>query len=217
MGGALAGLVILVIGDSQMMGMLSTLQDQLLDAGATVHSYAVCGSTAEDWTMPSTASCGTLERQGRTPAVLNMKAGPTWNLSNLIAQDRPNLIVVELGDAMAGYGGHLELGWVHDQISGLTAKIAASRASCVWVGPPWGEDKGSYRKTVAQVQGMSQLLSQSVAPCHYIDSTTLSRPGDWHTRDGSHLEPDGYRRWSVGIVGAIERLRGQGALGTVQH
>lgn len=217
MGGALAGLVILVIGDSQMMGMLPTLHGELMGAGATVYSYAVCGSTPEDWIMLSTASCGTLERQGNAPAVRTTKSGPGWNVADLIAQHHPSLIIVELGDAMAGYGGHLELGWVHEQISGLTGKLAASHVSCVWVGPPWGEDKRPFRKTVAQVEDISRLLAQSVAPCRYIDSTTFSRPGEWQTRDGSHLEPDGLRRWSVAIVASVERLQSQGALVAQQH
>jgi|SRR5579872_3312649 len=212
MSAALAGLAILVIGDSQMMGMLPTLHDQLEGAGATVYSYAVCGSTAQDWITPSTTSCGKLSRQDKAAAALDMKAGPTWNITNLIAEHHPNLIVVELGDTMAGYGGHIELGWVHEQISGLTAKIAASHVSCVWVGPAWGQDSGPYHKSVATVQAMSQLLSQSVAPCQYIDTTTFSRPGEWQTRDGSHLEPDGYRKWAVAITGSIERLKAQGTL-----
>lgn len=209
MSAALAGLAILVIGDSQLMGMLPVLHNQLEDAGATVYSYAVCGSTAQDWIIPTTASCGMLHRDDKAAAVLDMKPGPTWNITNLIAQHHPNLIVVELGDTMAGYGGHMELGWVHEQISGLTGKIAASRISCVWVGPPWGEDNGPYHKTTAQVQAISQLLSQSVAPCRYIDSTAFSRPGEWHTRDGGHLEPDGYRKWAMAITASIEQLKGQ--------
>lgn len=209
MSGALAGLAILVIGDSQMMGMLPTLHDQLEGAGATVYSYAVCGSTAQDWIIPTTASCGKLSREDKTAAVLDMKPTPTWNITNLIAQHHPNLIVVELGDTMAGYGSHIELGWVHEQLSGLTAKIAQSHISCVWVGPTWGQENGPYHKTTASVQAMSQLLSQSVAPCTYIDSTTFSRPGEWQTKDGAHLQPDGYRKWAIAITGSIERLKGQ--------
>jgi lysophospholipase L1-like esterase len=59
---------------------------------------------------------------------------------------------------------------------------------------------------------MSKLLSTSVSPCSYVDSTTFSRPGEWQTRDGGHLEPDAYRKWAMGITNAIEQLKGQGAL-----
>ena len=66
MHGALFGLVILVIGDSHMIYMLSNLHNALEDAGATVHSYAMCGETATDWLDSSTvvpwAACGRGER-----------------------------------------------------------------------------------------------------------------------------------------------------------
>src|SRR5579862_9774360 len=106
MNAALAGLVILVIGDSQMLNMQSNLHNQLEDAGAAVHSYAMCGATAADYLYPSTVtSCGRAERHERGPAVVeNQKAMPTYSLPALIDKVHPNLIVVELGDAMAGYG-----------------------------------------------------------------------------------------------------------------
>jgi hypothetical protein len=213
MSSALAGLVILVIGDSQMMNMLTNLHSQLQDNGATVYSYAMCGSTPADWITPSIASCGTGERQDKSPAVFDLKSHPGWNVNDLIARHHPQLIVVELGDTMAGYGAQLELSWIHQQVSGLTGRIAADKIPCVWVGPTWGQDEPPYRKSVASVQAISQLLSASVAPCNYVDSTGFSRPGEWPTRDGGHLQPDGYRKWAKAISDAIVRLKGQGALG----
>src|SRR5277367_1868623 len=108
MSSALAGLVILVIGDSQMMNMLNNLHSQLQDNGATVYSYAMCGSTPADWITPSVASCGTGERQDKSPAVFDLKSHPGWSINDLIARHHPQLIVVELGDTMAGYGAHLD-------------------------------------------------------------------------------------------------------------
>jgi hypothetical protein len=212
MNAALAGLVIVAIGDSQMMNMLSNLHNQLESAGAVVYSYAVCGSTAADWISPSVTSCGTGEHQDKSPVVFDQKPHPGWNISDLIARHHPNLIIVELGDTMAGYGSQMELPWIHDQITGLTGRIAANKVSCVWVGPAWGQDSGPYHKSVTRVQEMSKLLSTSVSPCSYVDSTTFSRPGEWQTRDGGHLEPDAYRKWAMGITNAIEQLKGQGAL-----
>jgi lysophospholipase L1-like esterase len=57
----------------------------------------------------------------------------------------------------------------------------------------------------------TQVLSQSVVPCAFVDSTTFSRPGEWPTKDGAHLEPDGYRRWGTAIAEAIVRLKAQTA------
>jgi hypothetical protein len=45
---ALAGLVILVIGDSHMMNMMNNLHNQLGSEGAMVHTYAMCGVAAAD-------------------------------------------------------------------------------------------------------------------------------------------------------------------------
>ena len=205
----LAGLVILVIGDSQMMSMLPNLHNQLEEDGAIVYSYAVCGSTAGDWTAPGVASCGTLERQDKAPPVLDQKPHPTWNIGNLVAQHHPNLILVELGDTMAGYGGKMEPGWIHEQVAGLTAKIAAAQVSCVWVGPTWGKDQGPYRRSDAEVQAMAHLLSTAVSPCRYIDSTAFARPGEWPTKDGTHLLPDGYRKWATDLTNVIVKLNGQ--------
>jgi hypothetical protein len=213
MNSALAGLVILVIGDSQMMNMLSNLHNQLENAGAAVHSYSMCGATAADWVYRSTVtSCGRAEHHENAPPIIESeKAMPTYVLADLIEKHHPNLIVVELGDTMAGYGlTQMNRSWILDQVRDLTAKIRASNITCNWVGPIWGQDQPPYKKADARVREISQLLSESVAPCKYIDSTTFARPGEWPTKDGTHLQPDGYRRWATAITDAIVRLKTQG-------
>jgi hypothetical protein len=216
---ALAGLVILVIGDSQMMNMMSNLHNRLEDDGAAVHSYAMCGATAADYLYPSTiTSCGRSERHERAAAVnQDQKAMPTYSLPQLIAQYHPNLVVVELGDSMAGYGlSQMERSWVVDQVHALTGRIAAANVACDWVGPVWGQDEAPYKKSDARVKEMSQLLAESVAPCRYIDSTVFVRPGEWQTRDGTHLFPDGYRKYATDIADAIVRLNGQSKLSSAR-
>jgi hypothetical protein len=210
---ALAGLVILMIGDSHMMSMLTTLHDQLEDNGAVVHSYAMCGATASDWLSPTIVSCGRGEHhEHAAPVIQEQKMLPTYVLNDLIQKSHPNLIIVELGDTLAAYGSPMATSWVHDEIHGLMGKIAASKISCVWVGPIWGLENSAYHKTVAGVQEVSHLLSQSVAPCSYIESIAFARPGEWPTRDGTHLQPDGYRKWARAITDAIVRMKGQGVL-----
>jgi hypothetical protein len=219
MSGALAGLVILVIGDSHMMHMLSSLHSQLEDAGAAVHSYAMCGATAEDWVYPSRvaswAGCGKGERHETNPPIFeNQKNMPAYSLSALIGQYHPNLVVVQLGDGMLNYGSAAlpDHHWILDQVHALAGKIASSNISCDWVGLTWGQDKPPYNKPEAGVKEMVQLLSTSVAPCRYIDSTTFARPGEWPTQDGSHLTPDGYRKWSVEITKKIIQLKSPGVM-----
>ncbi len=213
MNGALAGLVILMIGDSHMQHMLTSLHNQLEDDGAAVHSYFMCGATAGDWVFPSQvaswAGCGKGEHHEKDPVILqNQKQMPTYLLSALIDKYHPNLIVVELGDGMGKYGSaQLDRPWITDQVHLLSGKIAASKIACDWVGPTWGQDKPPYNKIEAEVRELSQVLSTSVAPCRFSDSSAFARPGEWPTVDGTHLQPDGYRKWSVDIADAIVRLK----------
>jgi hypothetical protein len=207
MNAALAGLVILVIGDSQMKGLIYSLHDQLEDYGAAVHSYSMCGATAQDWLVRSTVSCGRGEHHERGPVVMNEQRLPTFELSDLIEKNHPNLIVVELGERLEP-----DHSWVRQEVHTLTGKIAANHLPCVWVGPIWGQEKPPYATTDAGIRQISQLLSESVSPCSYIDSTTFARPGELQTSDGTHLLPDGYRRWGRAIAESIVRLKGQGTL-----
>jgi hypothetical protein len=215
MNGALAGLAILVIGDSHMSHMMTSLHGLLEDNGAAVNSYFMCGATPGDWIYPAQvpwwAGCGKGERHEKEPVVLNtQQVAPTYSLVRLIAADHPNLIVVQLGDGLGRYGaGQLDRQWIVDQVHLLTGKIAAANIACVWVGPTWGQDKPPYNKLETETTELSRILAASVSPCRYIDSSAFSRPGEWPTKDGSHLMPDAYRKWSVDITDAIVRLKSQ--------
>jgi hypothetical protein len=208
MNSALAGLVILVIGDSQMKGLIHDLHDQLEDNGASVHSYLMCGATAHDWLSRTTVSCGRGERHDRGPATISMQqALPTYSLPELIEKNHPNLVVVELGEKLEP-----DHSWVQQEVRTLASRIAASHISCVWVGPTWGQDKPPYPTTDASIRDLTALLSSSVAPCSFFNSTNFARPGELQTTDGTHLSPDGYRRWGKAIADGIVQLHGQGAI-----
>lgn len=201
---ALAGLVILVIGDSQMKGLIYNLHDQLEDSGASVHSYLMCGATAHDWLSHSTVSCGRGERHDRgAPAINTQQLLPTYALPDLIEKNHPNLVIVELGEKLEP-----DHSWVRQEVQALSGKIAASRISCVWVGPTWGQNKPPYPTTDASIVDISHLLAGSVSPCSFFDSTTFARPGELQTTDGTHLSPDGYRRWGAAITEGVVRLKG---------
>jgi hypothetical protein len=212
MGGALAGLVILLIGDSHvaMPNYLITSFHGALEAqGATVNSYGMCGGMAQDWVMKVTAPCRA-ERHGTAPPQYVTKSEPTWLINDLIDQTHPNLVLVELGDTMAGYDKpDLPKPWIYEQVHQLTGRIAAHNIACIWIGPIWGNPASAFHKTDARVTEMSQFLAQSVAPCGFIDSTRFARPGEWPTSDGQHLLQDGYRRWSAALVASVIQMKGQ--------
>jgi hypothetical protein len=210
MNGALAGLVILVIGDSHMVFMGSPLHEALEQQGAVVNTYGMCGAMAGDWLTRTTTQCSS-ERHDNGPAVLKSRSSPSWLLTDLIAKDHPNLIVVELGDNMAGYGTlpQLPRDFIAGQVKEFLAPIKAQNLPCIWIGPPYGNESSLYHKTDLRLRELSQFLAQAVAPCSYVDTTSFARPGEWPTVDGEHLTPPSYHKWSIDITGAIVRLKGQ--------
>jgi hypothetical protein len=212
MGGALAGLVILVIGDGHMSSrdyLATTLHNLLIANGAEVDTYGMCGTIAADWIYKVTAPCR-VERHGANGVTYGNTVSPTWVLGELIEQNHPNLVLIELGDGMAGYDKpKLPKSWIADQVREFVGRIAARDVSCVWVGPTWGNPDSGYHKTVARVREMSDFLSRIVAPCGYVDSTKFAKPGEWATVDGQHFTHSGYRKWAIDIAEAIVEMRDQ--------
>jgi hypothetical protein len=209
---ALAGLVILIIGDSHIASkdfLLSSLHEGLLSQGAIVHSYGVCGSQPYDWVAQTELPCGRAERHNADEPVIDKSPKvKTWSLEQLIAQHRPDLLIVELGDNMAGYGvlPDLPKEWISVQTAQMLKPIAARHVPCIWVGPPWGTEGGPSNKTFARVQDLSDYLANIVYPCRYVDSLRFSQPGQWATYDGEHLTPDSYKLWGNDIANAAVRL-----------
>ena len=69
----LAGLTVLVIGDSHLSMptyLIRSLHDGITQQGAQVHSLAACGIPAGDWVNLAPATCGA-ERVGmETPTII---------------------------------------------------------------------------------------------------------------------------------------------------
>jgi hypothetical protein len=210
MNGALAGLVILMIGDSHIAtnGFFNnTLHDALVAQGAIVHSFGACNSTAKDWMNTFTSfPCGGGERHnGGMPQLVSGQATRPWAVAALMEKYKPGLVIVELGDTLAGYpwAPQLPRDWINPQVSGLTQTIAAHQLPCIWVGPPWGSEGGAYHKTFTRVREVSDYLAHSVAPCKFIDSLRFSRPGEWPTQDGVHLTVNSYSIWAGNVASAL--------------
>lgn len=211
MNALLAGLAVLIIGDSHMVTrdyLITTLHDDLLAQGATVDSYGMCGANAGDWVYPTTVSCGKAERHGKEgPEIDRKPSTPSYQIDALIAKTHPDLVVIELGDTMAGYAQpDFPEAWIYQQVHTLTGRIAAKNIPCVWVGPPWGSEGLTYHKTFARVKEMSMFLSTAVAPCEFIDSTQFSRQGEWPTIDGQHLTSAGYKAWGADIAASLDQM-----------
>jgi hypothetical protein len=212
---ALAGLAMLIIGDSHIAAIgyfNNALHDELLAQGATVNTFGVCDSAPVDWINPGPIVCGRGERHNLSPANLsNGNSARGWALTSLISEYAPNVVVIELGDNMAGYGvtPNLPRDLIAGQVHDLLRPIAERKLPCIWIGPPWGTEGGPYKKTNARVKELSDYLSQIVTPCHYIDSLAFSQPGQWSTLDGVHLTIAAGRVWDNDIVNSIDQIAEQ--------
>ncbi|CAM3312668.1 SGNH/GDSL hydrolase family protein [Pseudomonas floridensis] len=203
----IAGMTILIIGDSHLATpdyLIHTLHDNLVQQGAKVHSLGICGANAGDWLKATPGTCGGAERRdAQKTEVLGSKAS-TLPIGELLASDKPDLVLIVMGDTMASYTKPaFPKAWLWQQTTALTKEIAASGTRCAWVGPNWGTEGGKYGKTFARVELTSKFLAANVAPCSYIDSLQFSKPGQWATVDGQHLTGPGYKTWSDSISKAL--------------
>ena len=192
----------LVIGDSHLSKpdyLIKSLHDELSRQGAVVHSVSACGASAADWLGSVKMVCGA-ERIGNGPVTLVVQNASTRPVKPLIAADKAKLVIVVMGDTMAGYKQDFPKVWIWQQVTALTKEIAKTGASCMWVGPAWGTEGGPFGKNFARVQQMSNLLATTVAPCEYIDSLKFSKQGQWPTSDGQHFTAAGYDLWGSEIV-----------------
>ena len=206
---ALAGLTLLVLGESHMSlanHLVEPLNAALVQQGAKVHSIGACGASAADWLTTKKVDCGA-EQRDNGKLVIKGRDATTTPIKELIAADKPNLVVLVIGDTMASYDKPtFPKAWAWQSVTALTKEIAATGTQCVWVGPAWGKAGGQYGKNDPRTELMSKFLASNVAPCTYIDSLTFSKPGEWVTTDGQHFTVAGYKAWGTAIAGALAKL-----------
>lgn len=210
--GFATGLSMVLIGGSHLASpgyLINSLHDELIQQGAKVYTLGVCGSQPSDWTKTTPSTCGAAERKGaERPKFYLGKSGNTRPITQIMAENQPDWVVVVMGDNFAGYKTGLEKQWAFQEVSQLIGAITKNpRTHCAWVGPTWGRDGGPFGKTDAGVSTVSQFLSVNTKPCVYINSLDFSKPGQWPVEaDGQHLKPDGYRLWGRAISRSLQQV-----------
>ncbi len=208
----LTGLTILLIGASHLATptyLVGPLHDGLVAQGARVHSIGICGTTPSDWSKVTEGSCGGVERIDRAPPkVLISRAAKTTPLRTLVTAEKPDLVIVVMGDTLANYAKKdtFDRNWVTREVWTLTREFTQTNVNCIWVGPSWGTDGFPAGKTNARVKEVAEFLSPRVKPCTYLDSLKMSKPGQWKTSDGQHFYQEGYKAWSDSIIKSIKAL-----------
>jgi hypothetical protein len=149
--------------------------------------------------------CGVAQHIGSGPVTEDRSPkAVSWAIDALITQYKPNVVIIGIGDTMAGYNQkELQSSWVRENVEDLTAAITARHLPCIWIGPGWGTEGGPYGKNFKRVKELSDFLASTVAPCTYIDSLTFSKPGEWATFDGQHYTNVGYEKWGAALTATI--------------
>lgn len=200
----LAGLSILVVGDSHLTApyyLIDSLHTGLEKQGAEVRSFGVCGTTPSDWVKSVEGTCGAAERTPEGKLKVLPSNTSTVPIDQLIAKYKPDLLVVVLGDTLGGYKDlTFPKTWAWQQVTGLTKAIAKTGTPCIWIGPPWGTEGVTFRKSESRTKQVSAFLATNVTPCEYIDSTQLSKPKEWATSDGQHFTRSGYQAWGNALT-----------------
>jgi hypothetical protein len=209
----LSGLKILIIGSSHLATpgyLITSLHDTLQAQGAQVHSIGVCGVTSSAWLQESHGDCGGAERIGKGPLKISVgSAAKTTPITQLVAKEQPQLVLIVMGDTLGGYAEpFFNKQWASQEVHKLTGALAQTGTRCAWVGPAWGEDGGVLGKTNARVKLVSDFLAVNVEPCIWLNSLAMSKPGAWHTTDGQHFTPSGYKAWGDAIARELARTIG---------
>lgn len=200
--------------------------------GQSVAYYASCGSRPRHWVLSGPSNmCGNTiysssEGFNNTPSALSRLP----NLSNLVTQNNPKTVVVNLGDNMFQFNRVNGLNvakaprddgstaptrsQVVKEIKDLIALIPTGR-ECIWVGPTYhSPSTSSYSKSNAEVDLMYSIISEALGDkCQLIDSRPVfnsTRPND-----GLHLVDSESRTWGDAIVNKISLLRSASASGSV--
>ncbi|MBS2036301.1 hypothetical protein JST97_15025 [bacterium] len=185
---------VLVIGDSHTAGLYGDELDRQLRArGAQVHTVGSSGASASNFITGRGTTVGYADHgmDGRTQKTASHA---TPRLEELINQDKPDVIVVNLG---ANFRGASPAG-IESQVRSLGEVARRHGIPIKWVGPP-----RPAHPNMESVQRFDQQLAAAVAPYgEYISSVPYTP--EYSGADGLHYS--GARgkqlaqQWAQGIA-----------------
>lgn len=165
---SVAGLNVLYIGDSHSVGPFGWKLDSLLRTHpeSKVATYASCGSIANWWWNNTVTPCGYYFK-GQDALVISGTKGPTPNFPTLMADIKPNYVIVELG---ANYGGLPSDNFAITDMAKVVKVIKDSGAKCFWITKP------DSRKNANDIPRILDLTYKAVHDyCQIFDSTQVTK------------------------------------------
>lgn len=193
------GSKVLVIGDSHTAGTYGDELDRLLRSkGAQVHTIGSSGASADNYITGAGTKVGYADHKvnGQTEKTA---AHATPKLEELIVQDKPDTIVVNLGANFRGAGP----AGIKSQVSKLGDIAKKHNIKIVWVGPPRTRDDMS---NPSSLQKFDQDMQAAVQPYgEYISSAPFTP--EYAGSDGVHYSgaqgADLAKKWAAGVAGKL--------------
>ncbi len=198
-----AGTKVLILGDSQTVGPYGKNLDELARAtGASVSTHASWGASAS-WFVNGNQTYKYWQNDTSANNQTHMNTA-TPRLNDLLAAERPDVVVVTLGGNMIA--SNASQADVTMQVSQIGNAVSASGAQLVWVGPPKYDPKTRSPEAVEQFyQKLGNIVPEFGT---LIDSRPHVR--EYAGTDGLHYSgPKGEaiaKEWATGVFQAIQKL-----------
>lgn len=190
-----SGSKVLVIGDSHTAGPFGDELDRLLRAkGANVHTVGSSGATADNFITGKGTTNGFSDHKtnGQTQKTA---AHATPKLEELINEDKPDTILVNLGANFRGAGP----AGIKKQVNEIGEIAKKHGIKITWVGPPTTrKDEGDR----SSLQKFDEDMKAAVAPYgSYISSAPFTPK--YSGGDGIHYSGEAAKQWAAGVAGAV--------------
>lgn len=190
-----SGSKVLVIGDSHTAGAFGDELDRLLRAkGAQVHTVGSSGATADNFISGKGTTVGFADHKvnGQTQKTA---AHATPRLEDLINEDKPDTIIVNLGANFRGAGPS----GIKKQVDEIGEIAKKHGIKITWVGPPTTrQDEGNR----SSLQKFDADMKAAVAPYGTYVSSAPFTP-KYSGGDGVHYSGEAAKQWAAGVAGAV--------------
>ena len=190
-----SGSKVLVIGDSHTAGAFGDELDRLLRAkGAQVHTVGSSGATADNFISGKGTTVGYADHKvnGQTQKTATHA---TPKLEELINEDKPDTILVNLGANFRGDGPS----GIKKQVDEIGQIAKKHGIKITWVGPPTTRQDESNRSSL---QKFDEDMKAAVAPYgSYVSSAPFTPK--YSGGDGVHYSGAAAKQWAAGVAGVV--------------
>jgi hypothetical protein len=218
---------VLQIGDSHTVGAFGEQLYKSLSANSNVSSARSIGLAsasgshyAADSAAKRTLNYGYIDRPYMKSSV---PKGTVDQLSTLLNNNKPDVLIVELADNFAGYRtSDRDVVFAKNEVQKILNQISASKSKpneCFWVGPTWTDwvdenglpvDKRKsnkatfYKKSTLRAQQIAHLIKKEInGKCTFIDSMKVIEKSEVKTADGIHCNQASGTLWGQRVYEEI--------------